>query len=113
MTHEPPLVFDVERDPAESIPLNITTDVTTTTTLMNLTLAQLVELAESQKAAHIDSASPLPPPQYGPQNWSLVPCCPWASFDPQEAAHFAEEGQWGLAIWDGCVCPRNGSVVSQ
>jgi len=74
-------------------------------TILDLLNATAVALAQ-----HLESiGTPLPPPQYGPQDWSLVPCCPRASFDPKEAAAYAREGEWGLAIWDGCVCEREGS----
>ena len=42
--------------------------------------------------------------RYGAQNWTVVPCCPRASFDPAEAAAYARAGAWGMAVWDECVC---------
>ena len=57
-------------------------------------------------AQHLAGLGALPPAQYGAQNWTLVPCCPRGAFDPKEAAAYAEAGEWGLAIWDECVCAR-------
>jgi arylsulfatase A len=97
--HDPPLVFDVESDPMEATPL---------TEALYPQLKKLVAECDAAREEHlrVDVGTPLPPAQYGPQDWSLVPCCDRGSFDPAEAAAAARAGEWGLAVWDACVCER-------
>ena len=98
--HAPPLVFDVEADPAESTPL---------TEAIYPGLPALLARSDAALERHLrfEVGDPLPsPPQYGAQDWSLVPCCDRGSFDPRDAVAAARAGDWGLAIWDECVCAR-------
>jgi arylsulfatase A-like enzyme len=97
----PPLVFDVESDPGEAHPL-----ATDPASVAPETQAVL-DGASAALAAHLASLQPLPTPQYdAAQNWSVVPCCPRATFDPEAAVAYARAGEWGMALWDECVCTR-------
>lgn len=95
--HEPPLVFDVEQDSAEAIALDPSTSAE---------VAAVIADTNAALAAHLAALNPLPEPQYGPQDWALVPCCPRASFSPADAIAYARAGEFGLAVWDKCVCAR-------
>ena len=89
--HDPPLLFDVERDPAESTPLD--------PTLYAAELAAMVGAAAANNASML----PLPPSQLEGQDWADVPCCD-SGFDVREAAELLRAGEVGPAIWDNCVC---------
>jgi arylsulfatase A len=93
----PPIVYDIESDPSEAYPL--TTDIYPD-------LPKLLVDCEMALKKHLEDIGQLPAPQYGPQNWTLVPCCPRGEFDPSAAIAAARAGDWGLALWDGCVCER-------
>jgi arylsulfatase A-like enzyme len=97
---DPPLVFDVEQDPSEAKALD------SAPSTCSPEVAGLLDATAAALAAHLAALSPLPPAQYGDQDWGLVPCCPRADFDPQAAVAYARAGEWGLALWDRCVCAR-------
>ena len=41
--------------------------------------------------------------QYEAQNWDVVPCCNHP-YNKTQAEGFWSAGDYGLAIWDKCVC---------
>lgn len=100
VAHDPPLVYDVEADYGEAKCLD--TDPTTA----SAEVLAVLDATDAALAAHLASLGTLPPAQYGPQDWHLVPCCPRGAFDLAQAKAYAEEGAWGMAIWDKCVCAR-------
>merc|ERR1712000_578848 len=63
--HDPPLLFNVEWDPAEAIPLN-------TSKPQYQAIAKSLTLAADE---HVRNTEPYPS-QYLQQNMSVVPCCP-------------------------------------
>ena len=91
-THDPPLLFNVEWDPAESKPLN------TSQAEYALIAKELTRAAQ----AHVDSITPYPS-VYLAQNLSRVPCCPRGGGGEVDGAGRAElmEGPWR-----DCLCPR-------
>lgn len=92
--HDPPLLFNVNHDPAEANPLN------TTLTPYDDIVSYIATTAQSYS-----SAMPRGVSQYEDLDWSLVPCCnkPGGA-NKTQAAEFWNEGKWGLALWDQCVC---------
>lgn len=65
--HDPPLVFDVQSDPAERYPLNVTSDLPDG--VLEIVEKQRADLIASTPIRHID-------PRFG-HEWAL--CCDWAS----------------------------------
>lgn len=41
--------------------------------------------------------------QYEAQNWDVVPCCDHP-YNKTQAEGFWSAGEYGLAVWDKCVC---------
>jgi hypothetical protein len=41
------------------------------------------------------------------QDWDLVPCCPRGVWTEEAAQEYLEQGEPGLAIWNGCICERD------
>lgn len=94
--HNPPLLFNVEHDPAEANALNA-----------SLYADELATIIAASKA-HVASITPSVS-EYEAQDWKLVPCC-HKKFDWHQAMEFVSEGKLGLAIWDSCVCTNNTDV---
>lgn len=90
--HDPPLLFDVEQDPAEAMPLNVT----------HPEFAPVAQALIAAAKAHKASLQ-LGPSLYEGNSYSVVPCCNKA-YNQTEAADFIRKGEYGLAIWDQCVC---------
>lgn len=97
--HDPPLVFNVETDPAESLPLEPDGDE------YKSAVAKMLPLADKQRT-EMAAAMAAAPSAYEAQDWHLVPCCHTnrTAFDLKFAIKLAEAGKWGMALWDECVC---------
>lgn len=84
LTHDPPLLFNVNWDPSEAIPLN-------TSTVENAVVVQYLTL---QAKLHVDTIE-VGASQYLAQNFSRVPCCPRGStngvFSPYTGQFTADE----------------------
>jgi hypothetical protein len=94
--HNPPLLFDLSWDYGEAFPLN------TTVSPFNAVLAQLEQTAQHHLATITKGVS-----QYEDISWKVAPCCN-KPFNETEALMFLERGEYGLALWDSCVCnPEN------
>ena len=101
VVHDPPLLFNVEVDAAESHLL----DVTLNADIVNTIIAA----AEAHKASVVPGS-----PQYdfkheGPvpgNDWSVIPCCQRNFFAEEERSAFPPE-DWSLIVWRDCICPRN------
>jgi hypothetical protein len=91
---DPPLLFQVEWDPAEAFPLNSSV----------APFDALVAHMTAAAAAHVASVVPVPA-QEDPQDFALVLCCD-KPFNGTQALEFVAEGTYelGLALWDACVC---------
>ena len=83
---DPPLLFNVEWDPSEAIPLDVT-DPTYAVELKKLTLQADIHLSTVDKASS----------QYLAQNMSRVPCCPR---DSPEDVNLPD------GPWKDCICTR-------
>ena len=115
-THEPPLLFNVEWDPAESLPLNPLQYVT-----------ELAHLVSRAKIHSEEVYASKPPSLYVPQNFSVMPCCSHGndaanSNTLKELADRATEtfsrvshyGGWQNLqldplwerVWSNCICQR-------
>jgi arylsulfatase len=94
VAHDPPLLVNVEWDPSETHPFNVTDYPDIYATI-------------DQEYQHHVNTTVKGIPQYGPQNWTLVPCCNGA-FNSTEFLEYIREHEWSLAIWDelGCVCTK-------
>ena len=92
--HDPPLLYNIEWDPSESIKLN-TSDGK---------YSQILEIINNAKIKNEnDVYNDIGYPMYDPLSWAVVPCCE-KEFNETEAQEFAQMGEYGLAAWDMCVC---------
>lgn len=122
--HNPPLLFNLNFDPAESLPVNVTTQPAVVSRIMAAAAAHVANITRGV-------------PGYQDLDWSVVPCCDkafnvtevcgglcaracrsrWVAApepcadEPRlmragwvQAIMFAQEGKLDLAIWDSCVC---------
>jgi hypothetical protein len=92
--HEPALLFQVEHDPAEALPLNTTTQP----------YASIVQYIAAQAQSY--AAGMLPqarPSRYTQLDWGLVPCC-HKPYNATRAQEFWDQGEYGLSIYEECVC---------
>jgi len=95
--HDPPLMFQVEWDPAESSPLDPSD------------YPQQVAALTAAAQAHVREVErERPPSLYVPQNFTLMPCCPRGGMDTRPAELAALSGDWSNALWEDCVCQRPG-----
>lgn len=96
--HNPPLLFNVDWDPGEAIPLN-------TSHFKN---KKIVAELEEAATAHIATIVHVPS-EYTAQNMSRVPCCPrgHANGEIQEATLQLFPGPW-----EKCICTRVEQEVS-
>ena len=94
--HDPPIMFNVEWDPAESVRLN-TSDSHSEYGKVLSTMQSEYERAVREMKEN-DAV-----PQFNEQNFFTVPCCN-KGFNYTEALEYIEEGEVGLGIWDECVC---------
>lgn len=92
VSHDPPLLFNVEFDPSEQNPVNVTTQP---------------DVLQSITAAYQQHLKTVVPgiSQYEGQDWSLIPCCN-GTFDEVVYEEALKDHEYGLALWDvlGCVC---------
>ena len=92
--HNPPLLYNLDLDSAESIELNTSIPQ----------YAEILEILEKEYQRHkTEIENAMPYPQYDPLNWDVVPCCD-KPFNASEAKEFEDMGYPGLAAWDECVC---------
>jgi hypothetical protein len=96
VAHDPPLLFNVEWDPSERVPLN-------TTTVPEY--ARALALCQDAYTQHMHEITRGVPQYNVGLDWSLVPCCK-APFNSTEWQQFIDSGEWTLALWElaGCVC---------
>jgi len=101
VTHDPPLLFNVEFDPAERVPFNITL------------YPQLYDDFMTAYKEHLQNIDP-GVSQYEELDWSLIPCC-HGSFDLNQWEEYIKEHEWSLALWElfGCVCKNSTSNIYQ
>jgi arylsulfatase A-like enzyme len=95
--HDPPLLFNVEWDPAEAIPLNTS-------------LPEYAAIAKQLTAAadaHVQSITPYPS-VYLAQNLSRVPCCPRGGRVEQTGGETEGMRELMEGPWRDCICPRIG-----
>jgi len=90
----PPLLFNVEHDPGERYPVNVTTQ------------PQVMAALTAAYRQHLKDVIPGTSQYDLGQDWSLIPCCK-STFDPKEWEYYIEHHEWSLALWEliGCVCP--------
>jgi arylsulfatase A-like enzyme len=90
--HNPPLLFNVDWDPAERVPLNVSD------------YADIVANIDNALQQHLEEVVP-GVSQYEKQRWTLVPCC-HGSFNSSDFLDYIREHEWSLALWEelGCVC---------
>lgn len=92
--HDPPLLFHLEHDPAEAYPLN-------TTAAPYASVVQYISAqAQSYAAGMVAQARPS---RYTQLDWSLVPCC-HKPYNATRAQEFWDEGEYGLSVYEECVC---------
>ena len=92
--HDPPLLFHLEHDPAEVYPLN-------TTAAPYSSVVQYISAQAQSYAAGM--AAQARPSRYTQLDWSLVPCC-HKPYNATRAQQFWDEGEYGLSIFEECVC---------
>ena len=92
--HEPALLYNVETDPAEALPLN------TTAAPYDAMVAFITNQAKAYAAHMLPQARPS---RYLAMDWGLVPCC-HKPYNATRAKEFWAEGEYGLSIYEECVC---------
>ncbi|CAE7284564.1 Arsa [Symbiodinium sp. KB8] len=92
--HEPALLYNVETDPAEALPLN------TTAAPYDAMVAFITNQAKAYAAQMLPQARPS---RYLAMDWGLVPCC-HKPYNATRAKEFWAEGEYGLSIYEECVC---------
>lgn len=91
--HDPPLLFQIEHDPAERLPINAT---------LEPVARQVLATIEALSRAHVANIT-RGVSQYEAQSWAVVPCCHKA-YNKTQATGFWDQKEYGLAVWDECVC---------
>jgi len=93
--HSPPILFNLEWDPAESVELNTT---------KGSEYYEILQIMENEYIrATNDVLNDLGIPGFNYQEWRYVPCCN-DGFNYTEAEEYWKEGNRELAIWDECIC---------
>jgi arylsulfatase A len=102
LLHSPPLLFNIEWDPSEAIPLD--------TSLPEYALE--AEYLQKQADIHISSIV-AGPSQYLAQNYSRVPCCPRGKSDGlfhfENIDNLTSVSESTTAVggpWADCICQR-------
>eukprot|EP01083_Nonionella_stella_P122387 368197_1 len=96
IVHDPPILYNIEWDVAESMELNTTDSASEYGKILAKLENEYVRITtEVEKDLGI--------PQFNAQDFFMAPCCN-KKFNYSEAWQFLKEGDDGLAIWDECVC---------
>ena len=90
--HDPCLLFQINYDVGERIPLNA---------------GEYPDILEilNQEYARVNQTTVRPPSQFEPQDWEVVPCCN-GTVTLEKMLHLMEQGIVNEAMWQaiGCVC---------
>merc|ERR1711871_316421 len=101
LEHDPPLLYNIEWDAGEAVPLN--------------TMKYHKELLLLQKEAdkHVDEIyNDKPPSLYPQQDFSIMPCCPRGALGTPVKTYSASYSNLSLDaskipdFWEKCVCTR-------
>lgn len=94
--HNPPILYNIEWDMAESIQLNTTNNQSE--------YGKILMIMENEYIQATNNVySDIGIPQFNAQDWFVVPCCN-QGFNYTQAWEFIQDGQDGLAVWDECCC---------